>query len=158
MRKSPASSSASVTTSSASALPGPFRGSGSHLLPLYLWRSCVSMRLPPAGIFISTARRAKFGGGGVIGKCSQLLIRLAATILQAMSRAAVATSFFLASLTALMLFAATPVAAGDWEDASAAYPAGDYPRPPRLRLPVQHQQTGSRRERAIQTGHSGRQH
>ena len=44
-----------------------------------------------------------------------MLIRLAASILQAMSRAAVATSFFLASLTALMLFAATPVAAGAWE-------------------------------------------
>ena len=102
------------------------------------------MRLPPAEIFISTARRAEFGGDGIIGKCSQLLIRLAATILQAMSRAAVATSFFLASLTALMLFAATPVAAGDWEDASAAYPAGDY------------QKAFPLRKRAAEQRHAGR--
>ena len=55
-----------------------------------------------------------------------MLIRFAASILQAMSRAAIATSFFLASLTALMLFAATPVVAGDWDDAHAAFKAGDH--------------------------------
>ena len=43
-----------------------------------------------------------------------------------MSGATVATSFFLATLTALMLFAATPVAAGDEEDAWAAFQAGDH--------------------------------
>jgi hypothetical protein len=42
-----------------------------------------------------------------------------------MSRAAVATSFFLASLTALMLFAATPVAAEGLIDAINAQAAGD---------------------------------
>ena len=32
----------------------------------------------------------------------------------------------IATLTALMLFATTPVAAGDYEDGMAAYKAGDY--------------------------------
>ena len=49
-----------------------------------------------------------------------------------MSRAAVATSFFLASLIAFMLFAATPVAAGDWKDADAAFKVGDYQKAFRL--------------------------
>ncbi len=33
-----------------------------HGLLLYLWGRCVSMRLPLAGIFISTERRAEFRG------------------------------------------------------------------------------------------------
>ena len=37
----------------------------------------------------------------------------------------------LAALTALMLFA-TPVVAGDYEDANAAYKAGDYEKALRL--------------------------
>ena len=65
-----------------------------------------------------------------------MLIRFAAFILQAMSRAAVATSFFLASLIALMLFAATPVAAGDYEDGEAAYKAGDHQKAFRLLKPL----------------------
>ena len=38
----------------------------------------------------------------------------------------------IAILTALMLFAATPVAAGDLEDAAAAYKARDYQKALRL--------------------------
>ena len=45
-----------------------------------------------------------------------------------------------------MLFAATPVAAGDWEDASAAYQAGDYQKAFRLR------------KRAAEQRHTGRGH
>ena len=38
----------------------------------------------------------------------------------------------LATLTALMLFAATPVVAGAWEDGQAAFKAGDYQKAVRL--------------------------
>jgi TPR repeat protein len=55
-----------------------------------------------------------------------LLIRRAASILQYMSRTTAPTGFFLAFVIALMLFAATPVVAGDEEDAWAAYKAGDH--------------------------------
>ena len=40
----------------------------------------------------------------------------------------------IAALTALMLFA-TPVVAGDWEDARAAFKAGDYEKAFRLTKP-----------------------
>jgi hypothetical protein len=40
------------------------------------------------------------------------------------------------ALTALMLFATTPVAAGDWEDGLAAYDAGDYQKALRLWKPL----------------------
>ena len=44
----------------------------------------------------------------------------------------------LAALAALMLFA-TPVVAGDWEDGSAAYAAGDYQKAIRLWEPLAEQ-------------------
>ena len=42
----------------------------------------------------------------------------------------------IATLIALMLFATTPVAAGDFEDAMAVYRAGDYQRVVRLLKPL----------------------
>ena len=42
-------------------------------------------------------------------------------------------------LTALMLFAATPVVAGDFEDADAAYEAGNYEETYRLLKPLAEQ-------------------
>ena len=42
-------------------------------------------------------------------------------------------------LTALMLFAATPVVAGDFEDGLAAYRAGDYQKAFRLFVPLAEQ-------------------
>ena len=44
--------------------------------------------------------------------------------------------WMIATLTALMLFAATPVVAGDWEDASSAIRAGDYQKAFRLWKPL----------------------
>ena len=52
----------------------------------------------------------------------------------------------IATLIAHMLFAATPVAAGDLEDGSAAFKAGDYQKAFRLWKPVAEQ------------GHYGAQH
>ena len=43
--------------------------------------------------------------------------------------------WMIATLTALMLFATTPVVAGDWEDASSAIRAGDYQKAFRLWKP-----------------------
>ena len=45
----------------------------------------------------------------------------------------------IATLIALMLFATTPVAAGDYEDGAAAYKAGDYQKALRLWKPVAEQ-------------------
>jgi len=56
-----------------------------------------------------------------------------------MSRTTAPTGFFLAFVIALMLFAATPVAAGDWEDGHAAYWAGDYQKAFRLIEPLAEQ-------------------
>ena len=44
-----------------------------------------------------------------------------------------------ATLTALMLFATTPVVVGDFEDGLAAYRAGDYQKALRLWKPVAEQ-------------------
>jgi hypothetical protein len=45
----------------------------------------------------------------------------------------------IATLITLMLFATTPVAAGAWEDGSAAFKAGDYQKAVRLWKPVAEQ-------------------
>jgi hypothetical protein len=42
----------------------------------------------------------------------------------------------IATLIALMLFATTPVAAGDWEDGAAAFRAGDHQKAVRLWKPL----------------------
>jgi len=53
-----------------------------------------------------------------------------------MPRTTAPTGFFLAFVIALMLFATTPVAAGDYEDGLAAYHAGDYQKALRLWEPL----------------------
>ena len=60
------------------------------------------------------------------------------------------------TLIALMLFATTPVVAGDWEDGRAAFRAGDHQKAVRLWKPLAEQ--GDARAQAMLGGmyHKGR--
>jgi len=69
-------------------------------------------RRQAAGLIYIYRAAGGFPGGGVIGKCTQLLIPRLSSILQAMSKAAAPHRLFLAIRIALMLFVATPVLVG----------------------------------------------